>query len=317
MKALITLIYTIFLFNVLNSQFITSPYIPNYGIDMDFDQIDDTVSIPNSPPWDFSALNTSSTYSMSMMPISNSQFASEYPNASHVLISPNGEFYFGIDSLRATNYGRRTTGGTVTNYSNPLVMFEFPFDETINHSHTINSTVLWNNFNAPMNDNIQINGISKGTLTMPDGTIHNEAVLVDAIRTINNGPLFGQYLNIQEISKQFWVTGYPYPVIEILHAYSNSSLALKRSLFLQGTPAFNEQNFSEEITIYPNPTKNSITINSKKPGSVFETEIFDITGKLLQINNCNIIDMSNFNKGIYILKVRDGNNVNDWKVIKE
>ena len=199
-------------------------------MNLDFDQIDDPITISSSGPWNFSSINTSLTYSMSVMPISSSQYASDYPNASHVLMSDNGEFYMGIDSLKATSYGRRTTGGTITNYSNPLTLLTFPFNETISHTHGITSTVLWNNFNAPVSDNFQITGISKGMLTMPDGTVHNEAVLVDAIRTTNNGPLFGQYLNIQEISKQFWVSGYPYPVVDNFACIFKQQFSLKTIL---------------------------------------------------------------------------------------
>jgi hypothetical protein len=232
-------------------------------------------------------------------------------------MSDNGEFYMGIDSLKATSYGRRTTGGTITNYSNPLTLLTFPFNETISHTHGITSTVLWNNFNAPVSDNFQITGISKGMLTMPDGTIHNEAVLVDAIRTTNNGPLFGQYLNIQEISKQFWVSGYPYPVVEILHAYSNNSLALKRSLFLKGTPAFKNENLLDDISIYPNPVKDFITIKSINNSDVFKTEIYDLMGSLLELSNKKVINIEDYPSGIYILKIISNNTIQDFKVIKE
>jgi hypothetical protein len=57
-------------------------------------------------------------------------------------MSDNGEFYMGIDPLKATSYGRRTTGGTITNYSNPLTLLTFPFNETISHTHGITSTVV-------------------------------------------------------------------------------------------------------------------------------------------------------------------------------
>lgn len=298
-------------------QFITAPVIQNYGMNLDFDQIDDTITISSSPPWNFSSINASLTYSMSVMPISSSQYASDYPNASHVLMSDNGEFYMGIDSLKATTYGRRTTGGTITNYSNPLTLLTFPFDETISHSHGVTSTVLWNNLNAPVSDNFQITGISKGMLTMPDGTVHNEAVLVDAIRTTNNGPLFGQYLNIQEISKQFWVSGYPYPVVEILHAYSNNSLELKRSLFLKGTPAFSNENLVHDISIYPNPVKDVITINSFNISNIFKTEIYDIMGSLIEVSNDKVINIEDYPSGIYILKIISNNTIQDFKVIKE
>jgi hypothetical protein len=51
-------------------QFITAPVIQNYGMNLDFDQIDDTITISSSGPWNFSSINTSLTYSMSVMPIS-------------------------------------------------------------------------------------------------------------------------------------------------------------------------------------------------------------------------------------------------------
>jgi len=315
--SLIYLVTLLFSYTKFYSQVITAPTIQNYGINLDFDQIDDTITISSFAPWDFSSINASLTYSMSVMPISSSQYASDYPNASHVLMSDNGEFYMGIDSLKATSYGRRTTGGTITNYSNPLTLLTFPFDETISHTHGITSTVLWNNFNAPVSDNFQITGISMGMLTMPDGTVHNEAVLVDAIRTTNNGPLFGQYLNIQEISKQFWVSGYPYPVVEILHAYSNSSLVLKRSLFLKGTPAFKNDNLIHEISIYPNPVKDYLTINSINNSDVFKTKIYDLMGSLIEVSNKKIIDIENYPSGIYILKIISKNKIQDFKVIKE
>ena len=35
------------------SQFITAPVIQNYGMNLDFDQIDDTITISSSGPWSF------------------------------------------------------------------------------------------------------------------------------------------------------------------------------------------------------------------------------------------------------------------------
>ena len=52
-------------------------------------------------------------------------------------------------------------------------------------------------------------------------------------------PIFGNYLTVEEISKQFWLPDYPIPSIEVLHAYSNSSLVLKRTLFMKGNTTTN------------------------------------------------------------------------------
>ena len=71
---------------------------------------------------------------------------------------------------------------------------------------------------------------------MPDGNSYQDAVLLSTKKTTVNGPdpIFGNYLTVEEISKQFWLPDYPIPSIEVLHAYSNSSLVLKRTLFYEG-----------------------------------------------------------------------------------
>ena len=84
---------------------------------------------------------------------------------------------------------------------------------------------------------------------MPDGNIYNNAIVVSTKRTTINGPdpIFGNYLTVEEISKQFWLQDYPLPVIEVLHAYSNSNIVLKRTLFLKGNMSSNQSEITKNI----------------------------------------------------------------------
>lgn len=73
-----------------------------------------------------------------------------------------------------------------------------------------------------------------------------------------------------------------------------------------------------KVQVYPNPTNNFITIKSSM--QLTGLEIYDIHGKqLLQINNGqkNIIDLINFESGLYLLYIEIENWTYIKKIIKE
>ncbi len=223
-----------FSFNLIG-QNINSPSIPVAGITMEFDQIDDTISITSIGPWDFSSIVPTSNYSMSVLPIDSSIHSNSYVNATHVLKSLNGEFFFSYTPTEFLSYGK-VGNTTTTNYNTPLLLMNYPFSSNVSHIDSVSSTVVWNGITAPLTEKIEVLGIATGSIIMPDGNSYQDAVLLATKKTTVNGPdpLFGNYLTIEEISKQFWLPGYPIPSIEVLHAYSNSSLVLKRTLFMKG-----------------------------------------------------------------------------------
>ena len=89
----------------------------------------------------------------------------------------------------------------------------YPFSSNVAHFDSIRSTVLWNGLTAPLTEKIEVLGIATGSVIMPDGNSYQDAVLLATKKTTVNGPdpLFGNYLTIEEISKQFWLPGYPIP----------------------------------------------------------------------------------------------------------
>lgn len=106
---------------------------------MNFDQIDEIVTFDNSAPWNFSSIVPKSTYSMSVLPVDSFSIATDYPNATHVLVSENGEFFLAYSSESLTSYGKIGTS-TVTNYSTPLVLMNYPFDSSVSHNDSVTST---------------------------------------------------------------------------------------------------------------------------------------------------------------------------------
>ncbi|MHA3786957.1 T9SS type A sorting domain-containing protein [Flavobacterium hauense] len=76
----------------------------------------------------------------------------------------------------------------------------------------------------------------------------------------------------------------------------------------------------EGLNIYPNPTKaDRIYITTAKPAMSKEVEIYDMLGKkILQATlNGKELNISNLNRGVYIIKVREGDASATRKLVVE
>ena len=81
------------------------------------------------------------------------------------------------------------------------------------------------------------------------------------------------------------------------------------------TTLTNERFEKTDLYLFPNPTKNSVEIANLTENVSFE--LYDILGKMLLKDNLaptdNKVDLSNFEKGIYLLNINNQN----FKIIKE
>ncbi|PCJ00449.1 MAG: hypothetical protein COB15_02775 [Flavobacteriales bacterium] len=80
----------------------------------------------------------------------------------------------------------------------------------------------------------------------------------------------------------------------------------------------NEVTTSSNISLYPNPSSNQLTIISSQL-NIDEISIINITGKTIKTitNNSNLINVSDLSKGIYFLQIKSNDRVITKKFIKE
>jgi len=71
------------------------------------------------------------------------------------------------------------------------------------------------------------------------------------------------------------------------------------------------------VNIYPNPTNENITISIENFTGNIQTEVYDLIGNRLQTTNETTISLSDYARGIYLLKVAYGDRVEEIKVIKD
>jgi hypothetical protein len=82
-----------------------------------------------------------------------------------------------------------------------------------------------------------------------------------------------------------------------------------------------EPNAEETLGVYPNPVRHLCTIYVTR-GTISEIEIYNTVGKKifrqLETNSRKqiVIDVSNFESGIYFVKIRDGKNLRHTRFIK-
>lgn len=83
----------------------------------------------------------------------------------------------------------------------------------------------------------------------------------------------------------------------------------------------NENMLASEFTIYPNPSKEYITITSNEL-AYSSIQIFDLNGRLInssefESTNQKSIDISNLSNGIYLMKIISNKGIFTQKIIKE
>lgn len=77
------------------------------------------------------------------------------------------------------------------------------------------------------------------------------------------------------------------------------------------------------ITLYPNPTKGQLTvkITNMPDNTTGEITLHDLNGRLITrqntIKESTLLELSAQPLGIYVLRIRAGDKVSEWKVIKE
>ena len=70
-----------------------------------------------------------------------------------------------------------------------------------------------------------------------------------------------------------------------------------------------------DLSIFPNPTSGKVDL--KKINGIFTADVYDFAGKHLQSTYSSTIDLTDYPKGIYLLKVSYGDRIEEVKVVKE
>jgi len=77
------------------------------------------------------------------------------------------------------------------------------------------------------------------------------------------------------------------------------------------------ENGRSNLSIYPNPTSDQITLDIKGYSGVINVNVYDLQGRLLETTTNNVVSLRKHAKGIYVLKVSYGVVTEEIRVVKE
>jgi hypothetical protein len=135
-------------------------------------------------------------------------------------------------------------------------------------------------------------------LTIPEET----AASVDLIGNLN----YKINIELKQTPEQStWLAG-QYPATQINLTTSTASVN-------------DVDGFLNEVTLFPNPAKNSIELRGTKDLDISTVKISNVLGKEVFTSNVfdSKIDISNLNSGIYILTIQSENNSKSIKFVKQ
>jgi hypothetical protein len=305
------------------AQTLSMPTIPSAGVTYPVTIKSDTVPHPTQGNWDFSNVTTDATGTIEFEPISSTSYSSSYPNATHVKYEDGGTFFLGFDATEYTFHGEMSV--ITTSYTNPLVLHTYPFaigntstDSELNISFTCNGCPP----SMERDDASYSEALSSGTLTMPDGTVHSNALLVYNTRTWNDGQTGSPTCNLFLEQWQWWVGGYPMPVAQTVELSTTGpcppNVGYRQSKFLVGNPIGIQEEQTRQVDAYPNPATDRLFLKNLTLGGS-EFKIYDLVGKAVQKGTINEtsdhISISSLSPGLYYLVLE---NQHQWiRFIKE
>ena len=77
------------------------------------------------------------------------------------------------------------------------------------------------------------------------------------------------------------------------------------------------ENGPSNLTIYPNPTSDQITIDIKGYNGPVHIEVYDLQGRLLETTTKTIVSLKKHAKGIYVLKISYGEVTEEVRVVRD
>jgi len=307
----------------LGGQTLNMPTLPSAGVTYNLSIKADTVPHSSQGNWDFSNSTTDATGTVTFEPISSTSYSANYPNATHVKYEDGGIFFLGFDATQYTFHGEMSV--ITTSYTNPLVLLTYPFavsdtstDSELNISFTCNGCPP----SMERDDASYSEALASGTLTMPDGTAHSNALLVYNTRTWNDGQTGSPTCNLFLEQWQWWVGGYPMPVAQTVELSTTGpcppNVGYRQSKFLMGNPFGIQEEQMRQVNAYPNPATDKLFLKNHALGGS-EFKIYDPVGKAVQegtfTETLDYISISSLSPGLYYLVLE---NHQQWtRFIKE
>ncbi len=273
--------------------------------------------------WDFSAYTVpnTSTSTTNVCPGESNCF--RFPNANRIT-KPTLADSYSFTSMSDTEastvgmYAGPSFGDVTSTYTDPLIDFKFP----ITYLQQFTDTYQFNTVSGGIGNSTEAGQVDYtvdgyGTIITPVGTFSN-VLRIKRMRTATQTPGPFTYTN----ESYMWVS----PSNGIVFNFAINTFTLNGTTNVTKSVSYPEAGSlsttdveakKENISVYPNPSADMITLTSKEDFKKITVTSMD--GKaVIRTGNVKNIDISKLPKGVYILQgeLKNGNSMSK-KIIKK
>lgn len=206
------------------------------------------------------------------------------------------------------------------NFINTAVEFSWPisFGSAMTDTFTATETNGTNTVNWTGSTTYTAAG--SGTVTLPGGGVYTNCLM---IKSITNVTMAGSTSTTQMvmINYDWFASGFKFPLVHSEYQSTTTGTFVTKQIYFSinslALPVGLNENKIErtDLTIFPNPANTEINISLANAIENYKVTLTDLSGKsIVERNNVKSINVSNIEKGIYILTV-NGKNINARKTI--
>ena len=304
---------------------ITEPSIPDQGVVYEVSVKNSLIDFSTSGDWDFSQITTNSNSSIEFALVSDSQYSNNYPNATHVKYEDGQQFFLGFDASASSYHGERTVINTA--YDTPLLLFPYPFNVGDTSSDQILDVPFTCTGCPPAlerNHEVEFTALSSGSVTMPDGSVYENVVLVQTVQNFTDGQI-GSPPCLNELQAwEWWAEGFATPLVRtsvITQSGQCPPGSTSVTKFITGVTlnSTDNQYNNPYLTLVSLPNNHFEVLLSTPSNQKGTVSVFNMLGQNIERVDLEqltahtyktVIDMSGHAPGVYLVKASlDGSGI--------
>lgn len=290
---------------------------------------------PGSPGenvvWDFSVMNPGSPYVLQIADVSNTPYATDYPNASYAIFDQidNGHKYFTLvndnNDQRLLLSGDAGAGGNVI-YTDPQQWFSFPFTYNDEFNDTYEGSYFWSgtNYIVERNGSLTVKADGYGSLIMPYGTINNVLRVKYTSEYEDYNDFVQTTTTISLTTYKWYKQGNKIPLLEINTGLINGTQYNPYTRYMseesvQSTDILDSKN--KVLSVYPNPSNGIFEVKLSNVSQVIKASVnvLNVAGNVIEdhmlTDFSHTLDLSDYPKGMYFVQLESEDFIETQKII--
>lgn len=273
--------------------------------------------------WNFSSLVANSfTETTTYTTVASSPTPALFTNANIVANRGGSEWEFYKSNASTFEYaGMIFQNGDIVNFSNLGTLYSWPISYGSTFTDTFTATQTSGTMTINWAGSITYTAAGSGTVILPGGGTFNNCLLVKSnVNVLMTAGSFSQTMVMN--SYEFWSSGFKFPIAnaeyQTITTGTNVTKQVNIEFNLTALPVgLHENTLSSKVnvTVYPNPANTELNIALSNSIDNYSVVLSDLAGKtIVEKTNVKSLDVSNIEKGIYILSV-NGKNINARKTV--